>query len=62
MNVSALGFIQLFNHNLYKNHMKIFNNTQDRNHTQDMNFIIRKKAHDTYKEVDLEWIQMDSRK
>jgi hypothetical protein len=57
MNISALGFIQLFNHRLYKNHcnhMKIINNTQDRNHKQDLNFIIRKQAPDTNREVDLE--------
>jgi hypothetical protein len=35
-------------------HMKIFNNTQDRNHKQDLNFIIRKQAPDTNREADLE--------
>jgi hypothetical protein len=57
MNISALGFIQLFSHKLYKthcNHMKIINNTQDRNHKQDLNFIIRKQAPDTNREADLD--------
>jgi hypothetical protein len=35
-------------------HMKIFNNTQDMNHKQDLNFIIRKQAPDTNREADLE--------
>ena len=34
-------------------HMKIFNNTQDWNHKQDLNFIIRKQALDTNVEADL---------
>jgi hypothetical protein len=49
MNISALGFIQLFNH-IYTRSISTYedlNNTQDRNHKQDLNFIIRKQAPDT---------------